>query len=494
MSASIGVSEYYADKSIFITGATGFMGKVLVEKLLRSCPDISRIYLLMRPKKGQNIEQRLDDFINCRIFDKLQVNSPKCFKKLHLIAGDVLKEDLGISIEDWDLLQKEVNIVFHCAACVRFDMFIKDAVDLNMVGTLRALKLAEGMKNLEAFVHVSTAYCRCELESLDEKLYPFKHDPHKVMDMVEWMDHNTLARLEKELIHPQPNTYAYTKSLTEDLVAQYAHKFPIAIARPSIVTAAYKEPLPGWIDNLNGPTGLMVGAGKGVIRTMQCNQDYNVDVLPVDMTINGCILLAYFRALDKSKEVRVCNLTQSGVNPITWGEALELGRYHVKDYPFSICLWYPNGGLKSNRVHHELALFFTHLVPAYLIDFLAILMGRKPFMVKIQKRVSYGLGVLQYYTTKQWHFNNDYFRSMGKALSAHDNEVFFTDINLLNWSDYIKDYIKGAREFCCKEDPSTLPQARRLHKQLYYLDLFVKLLFLLPLVYCLYTYLVKLFL
>lgn len=55
------IAEFYRDRSIFITGATGFMGKVLVEKLLRSCPDIKTIYLLMRPKKGQDIHHRLTE-------------------------------------------------------------------------------------------------------------------------------------------------------------------------------------------------------------------------------------------------------------------------------------------------------------------------------------------------------------------------------------------------------------------------------------------------
>ena len=55
------IAEFYRDRSIFITGATGFMGKVLVEKLLRSCPDIKTIYLLMRPKKGQDIHHRFTE-------------------------------------------------------------------------------------------------------------------------------------------------------------------------------------------------------------------------------------------------------------------------------------------------------------------------------------------------------------------------------------------------------------------------------------------------
>ena len=53
------IAEFYRDRSVFITGGTGFLGKVLVEKLLRSSPDIKTIYLLMRPKKGHDIHDRL---------------------------------------------------------------------------------------------------------------------------------------------------------------------------------------------------------------------------------------------------------------------------------------------------------------------------------------------------------------------------------------------------------------------------------------------------
>jgi fatty acyl-CoA reductase len=40
------------------------MGKVLVEKLLRSCPGIDRVYLLLRPSKGKDIACRLEELIN----------------------------------------------------------------------------------------------------------------------------------------------------------------------------------------------------------------------------------------------------------------------------------------------------------------------------------------------------------------------------------------------------------------------------------------------
>lgn len=55
------VQEFYKDKSVFVTGGSGFMGKVLIEKLLYSCSELKQIFILMRPKRGKVPELRLDD-------------------------------------------------------------------------------------------------------------------------------------------------------------------------------------------------------------------------------------------------------------------------------------------------------------------------------------------------------------------------------------------------------------------------------------------------
>lgn len=58
------IADWFRGQVVFVTGSTGFMGKVLVEKLLRDCPEIKTCYLLMRTKRSIEPEQRRDDYIN----------------------------------------------------------------------------------------------------------------------------------------------------------------------------------------------------------------------------------------------------------------------------------------------------------------------------------------------------------------------------------------------------------------------------------------------
>jgi fatty acyl-CoA reductase len=55
------IQDFYRDANVLITGGTGFMGKVLVEKLLRSCPHLRNIYLLVRKKKGKDVNTRIQE-------------------------------------------------------------------------------------------------------------------------------------------------------------------------------------------------------------------------------------------------------------------------------------------------------------------------------------------------------------------------------------------------------------------------------------------------
>lgn len=119
---------------------------------------------------------------------------------------------------------------------------------------------------------------------LEERGYEAPHSPMGIAKMTQLLDDEILSMITPKILKGLPNTYAYTKALTEDLVSSYDNRIPIVITRPSIgklvfefsfsvheynlqfyvtVTASWKEPFPGWIEGLNGPTGLMIGAARG---------------------------------------------------------------------------------------------------------------------------------------------------------------------------------------------------------------------------------------
>jgi alcohol-forming fatty acyl-CoA reductase len=77
------------------------------------------------------------------------------------------------------------------------------------------------------------------------------------------------------------------------------------LTRFSTVIPAFEEPLPGWVDSLNGPIGVMVGGGKGVIRSMLCDGTLNAEVIPVDIAINGLIAIAWKVATMKNKYISI---------------------------------------------------------------------------------------------------------------------------------------------------------------------------------------------
>lgn len=143
------IRPFYEGKNIFVTGGTGFLGKVLIEKLLRSCDGIKHIYILLRPKRGLTSEQRYREFVKHPAFDRLRAKAPYVLEKMICIGGDITMPQLGLSEMDRQLLVENVNIVFHVAATVRFNEGLKEAAVLNAIGTQRILDLCVKMFHLQ---------------------------------------------------------------------------------------------------------------------------------------------------------------------------------------------------------------------------------------------------------------------------------------------------------------------------------------------------------
>lgn len=240
------VAEFYKNKNIFITGGTGFVGIALVEKILRSCPDVNKIYLLMRPKKGKEIQERLEDITKNQVFATLlQQASPDIFKKLVAVAGDVGEENLGLSPADRQMLANNINVVIHSAATLDFQASLKPTVIINLLGTRRVLELCKESKNMVSVVHISSAYVNSFLLETEEKLYPAPGDAEAVIALAQSKTEDELLILTPGLIKDHPNTYTFTKHLAEHEVNKCASLFPCGIVRPSMITAAWKEPVPG---------------------------------------------------------------------------------------------------------------------------------------------------------------------------------------------------------------------------------------------------------
>lgn len=238
------IKEFYAEQEIFITGGSGFIGKVLIEKLLRACPDIKAIYVLLRPKKGKTIKDRLNGIVNLQLFDLLRVINPQFASKLVPIDGDVAELKLGLSEENLTRMQN-VSIIFHSAASVRFDDSLKYAVLMNTRGTREVMRFAESLANIKVVMHVSTTYSNVFNHTIEEKIYPAAADWRKTIEICETLDEDLLNNLTQHYISFMPNTYVFSKNLAEHVTNDYQDRLPVVLFRPSVVVGAQREPLPG---------------------------------------------------------------------------------------------------------------------------------------------------------------------------------------------------------------------------------------------------------
>lgn len=136
------IKDFYADANVFVSGGSGYLGKVIVEKLLRTCHGVRRVYVLMRPKRGRSAAERVSQMLaEADVFRVLRDTQPALLAKVHCLEGDMAEERLGLSAADQRLFRAEVNVVVHSAATVRFNEPMSVALNLNVLGTRRLLDL-----------------------------------------------------------------------------------------------------------------------------------------------------------------------------------------------------------------------------------------------------------------------------------------------------------------------------------------------------------------
>lgn len=238
------IPDFFENREIFLTGGTGFLGKALIEKLLRSCPKVNRIFLLLRPTKGKSILEKLKQITENRLFDAMRLIDPDFERKLIPIVGDVGQIGLGLSAQDIKKMEN-VSIIYHSAATVKFDDPLKYAVGVNTRGTREVMEFALGLKQLKVLCHISTSYSNCYEQIVEEKLYPEVADWRKTIKICEDFDEDKLAMLTEHYISFMPNTYVFSKNLAEHVANDYSDRLPVIILRPSIILGCLREPIAG---------------------------------------------------------------------------------------------------------------------------------------------------------------------------------------------------------------------------------------------------------
>jgi fatty acyl-CoA reductase len=249
---------------------------------------------------------------------------------------------------------------------------------MNIRGVKKMIDLARKMKKLDVFIHVSTAYANCDRQHIGETVYNQLLTPDKLLEACDWMDDDTINLLTPKMLNLRPNTYTFTKAIAESLVLQYGDEIPITIARPSIVCATWREPFPGWIDNLNGPTGLFVAVAKGLLKSMMANTQAIADILPVDTCVNFLIASGWYRGTGKTAETIVFNCTTGMTNPLRWATFETALNKIIRECPYENVFLYPYGEFTSSKFVKIFWTFIVQTIPSFIFDLLLRITNKKP--------------------------------------------------------------------------------------------------------------------
>jgi fatty acyl-CoA reductase len=137
--------------------------------------------------------------------------------------------------------------------------------------------------------------------------------------------------MQDDVIKPWPNTYTYTKSLSERSLIKHRGDIPLLILRPAIIICAENEPVAGWTDSLAAAGALTLVFGVGLIRYLNTNATVRGDLIPVDYVSNSIIIGTAAQASKNCYNIVHCNSTHS--NPVTWAKYAEYCYNYLKFYP-----------------------------------------------------------------------------------------------------------------------------------------------------------------
>ncbi len=361
------LAEVLSGRNVLLTGATGFLGKVILYLLLRRHPEINCIYLLIRGDSKSSLNRFRREVLDSPVMGPLREYLNGGFERyveerVTVLAGDITTPGL---IGKDAVLHSKPDVVIHCAGLVNFEASLEKALNINVIGVKNVIDFCR--KRGAALIHVSTCYVagaadghrfedelpvdwcpggeskfsvQCEIKdalATCERVEAESRDRLRNLSASDVEDNSAeLAddTRRKQWIEEQlkergrerarrwgwPNTYSYSKSLGEQLVLG-ARDLTATVVRPSVIESALKDPFPGWNQGANTSAPLTYLSGRGY-RFYPARPNLVLDVIPVDLVANAIIPI--MGALLLGRHQQIYQLCTSDVNPLPMRRLVEL--------------------------------------------------------------------------------------------------------------------------------------------------------------------------
>jgi alcohol-forming fatty acyl-CoA reductase len=263
-------------------------------------------------------------------------------------------------------------------ASVKFNEKLKDAINVNILGTDRVLDLVKQIHHLKAFVHVSTFYSQCHLPVVEEKIYDSTINWQQLLALTENLSTEEVEDRKGEFMDSMPNTYTLTKRYAEELVSsEVGEKMPAGIFRPPILMSIYKEPFPGWTDNLNGPMGFSAAVVKGFVHILKSDGSKKSNIIPVDYSVNALLATAWdISCRVRTDDIPVYNYVYNE-NNLTWQDFHDVLEKRECKQPLENPMWHCFSVQCKTEFFYSTLFFLFHTIPGFVLDYWRMLGGKK---------------------------------------------------------------------------------------------------------------------
>lgn len=308
----LSIRHTLAGRHVFLTGASGFLGKAWLALVLDQLPELGRLTILMRPRRKKTGLDRFEDMINhspvlAHLHEKHGAKLADFLAaRVEIVEGSVERPDFGLDDRTLERLAPSVDLLLHSAGLTDFDPDPRDSLDTNIDGTIHALELCRRFDRAR-LLHVSTCFVAgCRRGRIPETV-PIGVTPNdksfdpeaEVREMRDRLD-EVVSRVNEGRVSSRaarrdlvetvreragrlgwPNTYTYGKALAEMLLVKRAGDVPYTIFRPAIIEGAVDFPFPGWNEGFNGcgPLAYLLATW---FRQFPARRGNPFDIVPID--------------------------------------------------------------------------------------------------------------------------------------------------------------------------------------------------------------------